>query len=77
MRDMKLVEASVVTDDDTGIWSIGEMEYGVPGTTVPWLESDPGNRKKLAEWLRMLADNCEAKKAPFEHHDASPVHEAQ
>jgi hypothetical protein len=66
MRDMKLVEASVVMDDSTGCYSVGELDFGVPGTTVPWLEREPGRRKKLADWLRWLADRCEKAESPFQ-----------
>jgi hypothetical protein len=66
MRDMKLVEASVVMDDSTGNYSVGELDFGVPGTTVPWLDAKPDRRKALAEWLRWLADQCEKGKRPFE-----------
>lgn len=69
MRDMKLVEASVVTDDSTGNYSVGELDFGIPGTTVPWLEAKPERRKKLADWLRWLADACEKGERPFEKYE--------
>lgn len=65
MRDMKLVEASVITDDSTGCYDVGELDFGVPGTTKQWLDGDPARPKKLADWLRWLADKCEKRESPF------------
>ena len=65
MRDMKLVEASVVIDDSTGCYEVGELDFGVPSTTVAWLDAEPGRRKKLADWLRWLAEKCEYGESPF------------
>lgn len=66
MRDMKLVEVSVVTDDSTGNYSVGELDFGIPATTYDWLKAQPDRRQKLADWLRWLADACEKKTRPFE-----------
>ena len=66
MRDKTLLTVSVVADDSTGLYEIGELDYGVPVETSDWLDADPGRRKLLADWLRMLATKVEAKKSPFQ-----------
>jgi len=60
-----LLTVERVTDDSTGIWCIDELEYGVPIVTRDWLDARDGRREALARWLRMLADACEARRAPF------------
>jgi hypothetical protein len=65
MRDTTLVRATVVTDDSTGCYEVGELDFGVPGTTADWLDAAPDRPKRLADWLRMLADKCEKREAPF------------
>ncbi len=69
MRDRQLFYVSVVTDDETGIYNIGEFDYGVPATTQNWLAANPEKRKPLAEWTRMLADRIESGEAPFKGRD--------
>lgn len=66
MRDMKLVEVTVVTDDSTGNYIVGELDFGVPGTTPDWLDEDASRAKQLADWMRWLADQCEKRERPFE-----------
>ena len=68
MRDMKLLEVTVVTDDSTGCYTIRELDFSVPSTANEWLNEDGGNAKKLADWLRYLATKCEIREAPFERH---------
>jgi len=65
MRDKILLTVSVVTDDSTGIWDVGELEFGVRGACQEYLDREPGNRDKLADWLEMLSKRCRAKQAPF------------
>ena len=65
MQDMRLVSATVITDDETGCYDEGELDFGIPSTTVPWLEAEPGRRQKLADWLRWLAERCEKSESPF------------
>lgn len=60
----ELLKISVHTDSDTGVYSIGEMDFSVPLTTQEWLETE-GNRVKLSDWLRWLADSCEQNSPPF------------
>ena len=59
-----LLEVSVHVNSNTGIYSIGEMDFGVPFTTQEWLQTE-GNRVKLSKWLRWLATSCEKYEAPF------------
>ena len=67
MRDKVLLEVTVVTDDSTGMWEIGELEYGAHvGSLREYLRDKPANRVKLADWLQMLANKCRDDKAPFQ-----------
>jgi len=66
MQDEILLTVTVVTDDDTGIWKVGELEFGVRGTCQEYLKREPENRDKLADWLQMLADKCRSDQAPFQ-----------
>ena len=65
MRDEKLLYVSRVVDDSTGIWQVGELEFGVYGTCTEWLKNQSARRDKLADWLQMLADACRNYEAPF------------
>lgn len=65
MKNKKLIKITVVTDDDTGIYDIGEMDYSVPYATKEWAV-DPGNREKLAAWLDDLALMCRNAEPPFD-----------
>lgn len=67
MRDRELLRVTVVTDDDTGIYRVGELDFGVPFSTGEWLESGD-NRQALAKYLRWLGDQCEKSEAPFFPH---------
>ena len=66
MRDEILLTVSVVTDDSTGIWDIGELEFGVRGTCLEYINRKPENRNELAGWLEMLAQKCREGQAPFQ-----------
>ena len=59
----KLLEVSVVEDCDTDIYTIGELDFGVPGDAHEWIGK---RRVELTAFLRWLADRCEQKAAPFE-----------
>jgi hypothetical protein len=65
MRDKTLLRITVITDDDTGIHQIGELDFGIPISTNDWLEKTD-NRKKLADWLLWLSNQCRDSKSPFE-----------
>ena len=45
MEKKTLVEVSVVTDDDTCMWSVGELEFGINGRLKTYLEKDPIRRR--------------------------------
>jgi len=68
----KLITIEVITDDSTGIYQVGELDYGVPILTVDWLEAKPGRRELLAKELRWLADQCVASNPPFQPFDDTP-----
>lgn len=65
MRDRDLVKVTVVTDDETGDYHIGELDFGIPMTTIDWLDEKPARAKELADWMRWLADQCEKRDSPF------------
>ncbi len=65
MRDEILLTVSVVTDDSTGIWDVGELEFGRTGACLEYLNREPENKNKLADWLEMLAQKCRDGQAPF------------
>lgn len=63
-----LITIKVHTDDDTGMYYVGEMDYGVPSTTEKWLKGERNgktNRETLAEWLEHLAESCRNQHPPF------------
>jgi hypothetical protein len=65
MQDRDLVKVTVVTDDDTGMYGVGDLDFGIPMTTIDWLDAKPERAKKLADWMRWLADQCEKRERPF------------
>jgi hypothetical protein len=65
MQDKILVSATVITDDDTGCYEVGELDYRVPAITIDWLNHEPGRREKLAKHLERLAISCRAGESPF------------
>ncbi len=65
MRDRELIRVTEVTDDSTGTWEVGELEYGVPGTMDEFLKARPENRERLAKFLEGLARSCRAGEPPF------------
>ncbi len=64
-RKIELLSITVVTDDETGMYAIGELDFGVSGHCKPWFEADPKNRKILTEFLTFLALACKQSRAPF------------
>jgi len=65
MRDRVLMNISQVIDDSTGCYEVGELDFGILHTCYEYLEAKPGNRKKLAEWLKFLGYKCERSESPF------------
>ena len=61
----KIVSLLRVTDCDTGMYEVGELDFCVPVIAVDWLEVKPERRAAVAKELRWLADRCEASEAPF------------
>lgn len=39
MQDQRLLEITEVTDDETGIWQVGEIEFGIYGTLEEYLRA--------------------------------------
>jgi hypothetical protein len=66
MQDQVLLKITVITDDDTGCYSVGDLDFGVPGTYIDWLEAEPDRRKRMADHLRWLAEKCERNESPFQ-----------
>lgn len=64
MQDQVLLKVTIVTDDDTGIYNIGELDFGILGPCYQYIEN-PENRERLADWLQMLADRCRNSQTPF------------
>lgn len=58
----KLLSIYVITDDDTGIYQIGELDFGKTGHCEDYLVS---NRAKFVAWLRWLANSAEDGTDPF------------
>ena len=59
----ELFRITKVTDCDTGIYQVGELDYSMPIKTMEWLgdpESGAARRESLAKWLRWLADRTES-----------------
>ena len=65
MQDRKLITITVVADDDTGIYGVGDMDYSMPYATKEWV-AIPENREKLAGWLNELALACRRTEPPFD-----------
>lgn len=64
MQDKTLLKITVITDDSTGMYQIGELDFGKTGYCEDFLRNK-NNRKKFVDWLRWLADCAENGKAPF------------
>lgn len=59
----RLLSVEVVTDDDTGIYQIGELDYRVQRDMVVYIEKKRG---EIAAFLRDLASRCEGALPPFQ-----------
>jgi len=65
MQTKCLVSVDRIPDDETGIYPVGELDFGVPYSTIDWLDGDPSRAKKLAAYMRHLASQCENREFPF------------
>jgi hypothetical protein len=54
-----LVGVTVVADDSTGLYDIGELDFAIHGNCRDWLNQDESNKVRLVEFLRKLADDIE------------------
>lgn len=53
MRDISLISITKVTDDDTGMYGIGDLDYSINVCALDeYLKVDPIERKK-ALWVQM------------------------
>ena len=66
MQDKILVSATVITDDETGCYDVGSLDFAVPCSTYDWLDQVPDRREKLAKHLEWLAMQCRTNNSPFE-----------
>lgn len=67
MKSKPLVCVEVVTDDETGIWSIGELEHSIYLDNVETFLGDYADgRQRLGDRLRILAHYFETGKWPYE-----------
>jgi len=67
MKDKKIamIEITMITDDDTGIYKIGELDFGVGGWVSELLKGNPEMREKIAKWLEWLGSQCRKSEPPF------------
>jgi len=56
----ELVTIDLITDDDTGMYSGDEFDFGLHGLLRDYVEKDPERKKRLAKFIRQLADNIES-----------------
>ena len=58
VRKRKILSVEIVTDDETGIYTMGEFDFGIPTTTHEWLD-DPEHgtrrRSQLAHFMHWMA----------------------
>ncbi len=66
MQTQKLLSVEVITDDETGAYGVGELDYSIPASLYAWLEEDAANRQRLSDWLFDLALRVDACEAPFD-----------
>lgn len=68
-KTLKLLQIEVHTDSDTGLYDVGELDFGVPSDPDVhyWIKV---RRQQIADFLRDLAHRCEQGKAPFKAHFA-------
>jgi len=59
-----LVKLTIVADDSTGMYHVGEIDYGICFGVSQWLKDD-ARRAEAVKMLRWLADRLEAKERPF------------
>jgi hypothetical protein len=46
MRDRILLSLTQVTDDETGICQVGELDFGISGNLGDYLRNDPDGKKR-------------------------------
>ena len=55
MESKPLISVTVVTDDDTGMYSIGELDFGIHGRLSGYLSVDPiARRDKVLAMMGFL-----------------------
>lgn len=55
MKDQMLLQVTQVIDDSTGIWGVGEIEFGISGMLDPYLmEYGEKGRDEILDTLEYL-----------------------
>jgi len=67
MEDKKIakIEVTLITDDSTGCYIIGDLDFGIGGWVPDWFKRNPEKREQVAKWLEWLAKQCREKEPPF------------
>jgi hypothetical protein len=68
MQDRVLLKITEITDDELGIYQIGDLDLGITGYCYNFLEK-PGNCEKFVKYLRWLANGAEKGISPFEREE--------
>lgn len=63
-QSVTLLKITIITDDDTGLYQIGELDFGKSGHCEKYLENSK-SRQVFVDWLRWLADTAQNGAPPF------------
>lgn len=56
MQDKPLLSITIITDDDTGMYRVGDLDFGIHGRLYSYLEKDPiKNRDKVLSMIGYLS----------------------
>jgi hypothetical protein len=55
----ELLTVELITDDDTGMYSSDEFDFGLQAGLMDRCKKDPEFKKRVAKFVRELADNIE------------------
>ena len=72
MKDRDLIKVTEIVDDDTGMYTVGELDFGICGVVDDFLKREPENRLRLIKMLRFLADKLEKAEPPFSTFNLEP-----
>ena len=68
MRDKPLISVTVITDDDTGMYTVGELDFGIHGDLTTYLEKDPIRRRDNVLAMMGYLQHCVCLEAERLHH---------